>query len=130
MIVLGLLLLAAVAVVVIAAVASGDEPATLGLVGANIDTSVRWVFLTGALSVLVLVLGTSLLMSGLRRARARRNEVKQLKAAAGPTAESPRVRRAGEPAPARQREVRDVSSRPIRPEDPDERSHFESAPRE
>lgn len=121
MIVLGVLLLAVVAVVVVAAVASGDEPATLGLVGANIDTSVRWIFLTGAASVLVLVVGAMLLLAGLRRARARRQQIKQLKAAAGPDRSDSVGQPADEHGPAR---------RPVSPKDPDEETHFKSAPRE
>lgn len=128
MIILGVLLLAAVAVVVVAAVASGDEPATLGLVGANIDTSVRWIFLTGAVSVLALVVGVSLLRGGLRRARARSKEMKHLKAAAGPAAAAPE-----RSVPARgstdQHQTPPIR-RPVSPQDPDEKTHFESAPRE
>ena len=115
MIALGLLLLVAVIVVVIVAVVAGDGAASLNLVGAEIDTVVRWVFLAGAASVVLLVIGLDLLGRGLRRARRRRQEVKRLKAAAGAGA-GPR-----QPAP---------SQPPGRPQDPDEEAHFESTPRE
>ena len=116
MIVLGLLLLIAVIVVVIVAVVAGDGAVSLNLVGAEVDTLVRWVFLAGAASVVLLVIGLDLLGRGLRRARRRRQEVKRLKAAAGAAGERPR-----QPAP---------SQPPVRRQDPDEEAHFESTPRE
>jgi len=134
-IVLGVLLLVVVAVVVIAAVVAGDDPAQLNLVGASIDTTVRWIFITGAISLLVFVAGVALLAAGSRRARGRRREVKQLKAAAGPDAErhtDPPPSRGGHG--ARETQVREErgrsSTRPVSPQDPDEQTHFESSPRD
>ena len=121
MIVLGLLLLIAVILVVIVAVVRGDGDAALNLVGAEIDTTVRWVFLAGAASVVVLVIGLDLLCRGLRRERKRRQEVKRLKAAAGAAAERPRQAAPSRPAP---------SQPAARRQDPDEQAHFESTPRE
>jgi len=124
MIVLGMLLLIVVIFVAIVAVAAGDGAASLNLVGAEIDTLVRWVFLAGAASVVVLVVGLDLLGRGLRRERKRRQEVKRLKAAAGAAGERPR-----QTAPERQGQA--PPSQPATGRhDPDEQAHFESTPRE
>ena len=117
MIVLGLLLLILVAVVIVVAVVAGDEDANLNLIGASIDTNVRWVFLAGAISLLLLVIGLDLLGKGLRRARKRRQEVKRLKAAAGPALQP-------------QAASRSTARQPTGPQDPDEQAHFESTPRD
>jgi len=106
-IVIAVVLLLLIAVVVVAAVYAGNEPTTLDLLNATIDTSVRWIFLTGALCVLVAVFAVSLLLNGLRRARKRRHELQDLKA-------------------DRSERPRDRDDR----QDPDERDHFESTPRE
>jgi uncharacterized integral membrane protein len=133
-IVLGLLLLILVAVVVIVAVLAGNEDADLNLLGATIDTSVRWVFLAGALSLLLLVIGLVFLGKGLRRERARRQEVKRLKAAAGPAAERPA---ASSHSAGRGVVSKRSTGSPHHPgpqaasqQDPDEQAHFESTPRE
>ncbi len=102
MIVLGLLLLLLVAVVVAAVMLEGGgDPALLDLQAFTIDTDVRGIFVAGAATVLVGVFGASLLMSGLKRSRRKRAEVKALKAkAASKTAKpSPETAR---PAPTGQ----------------------------
>lgn len=134
MIVLGLLLLIVVAVVVIVAVVAGNEDADLNLVGATIDTSVRWVFIAGALSLLLLVVGLVFLGKGLRRERARRQEVKRLKAAAGPAAEKPAASSHGAGRGVMSKRstgaAHDSPPQAARSQDPDEQTHFESTPRD
>ena len=133
MIVLGLLLLIVVAVVVVVAVVAGNEDANLNLVGATVDTNVRWVFLAGAISLLLLVIGLDLLGKGLRRERKRRKEVKRLKAAAGPAAQPQAAPHGagGDAVTTRSTQPRSDPAAPTtRPQDPDEQAHFESTPRE
>lgn len=138
MIVLGLILLIVVAVVAITALLRGDDVTSLNLVGADLETSVRWVFLAGATSVLLLVVGVSLLAGGLRRARSKRQEIKQLKSAAGPSATSSTMvtsdgsRGVTASPPGGSRDVSGAAQHqaPVSPQDPDEQEHFESTPRE
>jgi hypothetical protein len=79
MIVLGVLL-AALAVLVIAAAASrANEAASLDLGVYTLNTTAVGVFLTGALTLLALVLGLWLVATGLRRGRQKRLEAKQLR---------------------------------------------------
>jgi len=112
------ILLAVVAAVAVIALLEGEDPTSLNLGGADLDTTARWVFVAGAVSVLLLVAGIALIVSGLRRARARRKEVKQLKKTAGATTTPP---------PPSETEPRRV---PVSPQDPDEQTHFQSTPRE
>ncbi len=117
MVVLGVILLAVVAAVAVIALLEGEDPTSLNLGGADLDTTARWVFLAGAVSVLLLVAGVALIVSGLRRARARRKQMKTLKSAAvtSPSQSPPQTER---------------SRVPTSPHDPDEQTHFQSAPRE
>lgn len=84
MTVLGVLILLLVAVVSIV-VLTADGPATIGLAWFDIDTDVTGVFLAGAASVLLGLLGLWLLKAGLRRSSQRRVEIRGLRkeAAAG-----------------------------------------------
>ena len=82
MVVLGLILLLAVSVVVVSVLIAGDGPATLNLVGANIVTTERVLFLAGVVSALVAVFALWLLVRGAVRARARRSEMNRLRQAA------------------------------------------------
>ena len=78
MIVLGALLVL-LAVLVILAATRATDPATLDLGVLSVDTTALGIFLAGAVTVLVLVLGLWLVASGLRRARQKRAEVKALR---------------------------------------------------
>lgn len=79
MFVLGIILLL-VAVGVLVAVLSGgsNQPATFDLGLVAIQTNTLGVFLLGAATVLLLVVGLMLLVAGIRRGRRRRQERKKL----------------------------------------------------
>ncbi len=117
MVVLGIILLAVVAVTTVVALLEGDDSTSLNLVGANLDTTTRWVFVAGAVSMILLVAGLALIAAGLRRARARRKEMKTLKTAATNTSTPPPPET-------------EASRVPVSPQDPDEQTHFQSTPRE
>lgn len=87
MVVLGLiLLLAAVALVLLLATAGTSQDVVLDLVGGQqLTTSPVWVFVAGAVTLLLLGLGLLLIRSGTRRAVGRRREMRRLRAAARPT---------------------------------------------
>jgi hypothetical protein len=81
MLVLGILLVAIAAAIVIAALVGGrgiDEPAGFDLGAVEINPNTFSVFLVGAVTVVVLVLGVALIQSGVRRARRRRHDKKEL----------------------------------------------------
>ncbi len=90
MVVLALILLLLVAVVVISAVLGGDGTARLNLIGADIVTTERVLFLAGVVTAAVAGIALYLLVKGTQRARKRRNEMKELREAA---AQSPRHER-------------------------------------
>jgi len=126
MVVLALILLLLVAVVVVSAVVAGDGTAVLNLVGADIVTTERTLFLTGAASMAVAGLALWLLIKGTKRARARRSEMHRLREAAAHSGGA-------------EHGVSDRGGRDDRPGSPggrrphrgdDERDHFESLPRE
>jgi outer membrane biosynthesis protein TonB len=79
MIVLGIVLLVIAVVAGIAAIANGGTPAVLNFGVFHVTTSVAGVFISGAVALLLLVVGVSLISSGLSRARRRRREVKALR---------------------------------------------------
>jgi uncharacterized membrane protein len=76
---LGIILILLAAGVLLLAVLSGAQaPATFELGGASVTMEPLWVFLTGAMTVLLLVLGLELVRAGARRASKRRKEKKEL----------------------------------------------------
>jgi len=79
MIVLGVLLAALAVLVIAAATSRANEPASLDLGVYTLNTTAVGVFLTGALTLLALVLGLWLIATGLRRGRQKRLEAKQLR---------------------------------------------------
>ena len=106
MIVLGVLLVLLAVVAVVAAVARGGAPAGMDLELFSFNTTVLGIFLAGALTLLLLVMGLSLIATGIARARRRRQEVKEL-------------RQQAERSPARRPERREVvSERPAAPARP------------
>jgi hypothetical protein len=88
MVVLGiLLLLAAAALVVLLAMAGTSQHVVLDLVGGQqLTTSPVWIFVAGALALLLAELGLMLISRGTRRAVARRRELRRLRGAAEPEA--------------------------------------------
>jgi hypothetical protein len=82
-VIVGLLILLVVAVIVIATVARGGDPTSIDLGAFVIRTSFTGVFVAGALTLLLGLLGVMVLLSGLRRSRRRRAEVHELRDRAG-----------------------------------------------
>jgi len=79
MLILGLILIVIAALALLAAIVGGsNDPATLAMGGVQWHTNAMWLFLGGALSLLVLVVGLDLLRNGLRRAHQRRKDAKEL----------------------------------------------------
>lgn len=101
MIILGLLLLLVVAVIVIATVARGDDPTAIDLEWFVLRSNVTGVFIAGALTLLVGVLGVMLVLAGLRHRRRRRAEIKALRDRASHSEETARRATSSEANPAR-----------------------------
>lgn len=79
MLVVGLILIVIAAVLLVAALAGGlNDPATFELGILRLDTDTLGVFLLGAATVLIFVMGLELVRSGVRRANRRRKEKKEL----------------------------------------------------
>ena len=79
MLVIGLILIAVGAVVILGAVAGGaNDPATYNVGSVHVSTSVLGVFLLGVATLLVLVLGLLLMRAGAARARRRREDSRKL----------------------------------------------------
>ncbi len=83
MVVLGLLLVLIALLAVIIVVLEGGDPAQIDLQWFTTRTDMRGIFAAGALTVLIGVLGLSLLINGLKRSRRQRAEVKELKQRVG-----------------------------------------------
>lgn len=78
MLVLGLILIVVSALALIAALVGGsNDPATFDLGLFNVQTNTLGVFLIGAATVLLFVMGLELTRSGVRRANRRRKEKKE-----------------------------------------------------
>jgi hypothetical protein len=129
MVVLAVILLLLVTIVGLSAILAGDGPASLNLVGADIVTTERVLFLTGAVSAATAAFALWLLFKGLKRARSRRAEIQRLRAAAAAPARSHEV---GGPPGATQTHSTRPTAYPtaMRRPDDDERDHFDSLPRE
>jgi hypothetical protein len=79
MLVLGLILILFSAAALVAAMVGGsNNPANFDLGIFNIETNTLGVFLLGAATVLLFVMGLELTRSGVRRATKRRRDAKQL----------------------------------------------------
>jgi ABC-type nickel/cobalt efflux system permease component RcnA len=141
-IVLGILMVALAVLVILAAVTrAGNDEAVLNLGVIDVNTTALGIFLAGAVTLLVLVLGLWLIASGLRRARQKRSEVKRLRREAEESNQRSSEQASRPVAPPeskraeKQRVVEEpvvvrepIESQPSRSEGPDE--HFESAPRD
>lgn len=79
MAIVGLLILLVVAIIVIATIARGNDPTSIDLGWFVIRTNLTGVFVAGALTLLLGVLGVMVLLSGLRRNRRRRAEMHELR---------------------------------------------------
>ncbi len=88
MVILGVLILLVCAVIVVATLARGDQPTSIDLEWFEIDSSVAGVFLSGALTLLLGVVGILVLVAGLQRSRRRRANIKELKARADAASKS------------------------------------------
>jgi hypothetical protein len=75
-----LILLVLVAVLVIAIVVSNPQTYNLSIFGAVIPANGAGIFITGAIAMAVTILALLLLRTGIRRARARRKQLKALEA--------------------------------------------------
>lgn len=91
MVVLGIIvLLAAAALVLLLVTAGTSQDVVLDLMGGQqLTTSPIWVFLAGAVTVLLAVIGFWLISRGTRRAVARRREIRNLRQAAAVTSGQP-----------------------------------------
>jgi uncharacterized integral membrane protein len=79
MVIVGLLLLLVAVLVAIAAISNGSDPAQLNLQLFTVKTNLTGVYVAGALTLLVGVLGLWLMLAGFNRARRRRGRMKELK---------------------------------------------------
>lgn len=79
MVIVGLLILLVVAVIVIATIARGTDPTSIDLGAFVIRTNFTGVFVAGALTLLLGVLGVMVLLSGLRQSRRRRAQMHELR---------------------------------------------------
>ncbi|PSL00410.1 hypothetical protein CLV30_11670 [Haloactinopolyspora alba] len=79
MILLALLLLAVTVVVVVAVVLDGSGSVAVDVFGLEFDTTVWGVFVAGVVTGLVALAGLAALAAGVRRIRARREEIVQLR---------------------------------------------------
>ena len=80
MAVLGLILLVLVAVLVLAIFVSNPDIYDLSIFGAVVKVTSAGIFITGAITMAVTILGLLLLRTGIRRGRARRKQLKELEA--------------------------------------------------
>jgi hypothetical protein len=118
MIAFGLFVLLAVGIVAGFAVAAGDDPAVVNLLGFDLETTERWQFATGALCALSAVIALRIIAIGWRRARRRRRELRELRET---------VIQSSMPTSDRRHE-RD--ERPVKSDrgESEERDHFDSTP--
>ena len=88
MAVLGLILLVLVAVLVIAIFVSNPDIYDLSIFGAVVKVTSAGIFMTGAVTMAVTILALLLLRTGIRRGRARRQQLKELEASDAAAASS------------------------------------------
>lgn len=96
MLVLGLVLVVIAGVALLAVLLGGaNDPANFDIGVLNIDTTTMGVFLIGAATVLIFVMGLELIRSGLRRAAQRRktNKANRVSASAQATRDDGAVHR-------------------------------------
>lgn len=123
MAVLGLLILIAVAIAVIAAVLRGGDSVRIDLDWFTIKTDAGVVFAAGAVTLLLFFIGLALLRRGLRKSRQRRAEAKELRKRAETAEEEARREREAHAAAA---DSTDAQHRAADGSD----DHFDSTPRD
>ena len=117
MIAFGLFLLLAIGITAGFALASGDNLTTLNLLGFDIETNDRGIFVAGALCTLGVLISFRVIVIGWRRMLRRRRELQELRESVNQTTERlPEVH-------SHRRSRADDSD-----DDADERDHFDSAP--
>ncbi len=120
MIAFGVFLLLAIGITAGFALATGDDPATLNLLGFDLETNDRGVFAAGALCALGVLISFRVIVIGWRRVIRRRRELRELRETVDQTTE--RMPEVTHHRRSRSDETED--------DDSDERDHFESTPRE
>lgn len=128
MIGLGIFILVIVGLASLAVVFQGGDPVRIDLHLFTVKTTIGIVFLAGAVALALVVFGLSLLWEGLKRARRRRRETKDLRrrAEANQSSASPAPQGSSTPAPPAASPA--APPAPIRRTGPDD--HFDTAPRE
>lgn len=132
MIVLGLLVLIAVAAVAVVAIARGGDPVSFKVGSLTFDTDGTGMFLAGAGALLLAVVGLWLLRRGVARSRQRRQDMRELRDRADRNDQSARrdpsaTATTRDDASAAGTTRTDDSRRPV---DSDTDDHFDSTPRE
>jgi uncharacterized protein HemY len=127
MIALGIFVLVAVTLVSLVVIFRGNDPVQIDLHYFNVDTSVGFVYIAGAVALALLAFGLSLFWEGLKRSRRRRKETKQLRSQ---VASSSGTSTGGTPLGSTSTEKASTggasaSGGPAGPDD-----HFDTAPRE
>jgi hypothetical protein len=89
MVAIALILLVLVAVLTVGIAVSNPDIYELSIFGAVVRVSSFGIFLTGAITMALTVVGLLLLRIGIRRGRARRKEIKELQAASDKAPASP-----------------------------------------
>ena len=89
MVAIALILLVLVAVLTVGIAVSNPDIYDLSIFGAVVRVSSFGIFLTGAITMALTVVGLLLLRVGIRRGRARRKEIKELQAASDKAPASP-----------------------------------------
>ena len=131
MIVLGVLMVAVAVLVILAAVTrAGNDEAVLNLGVIDVNTTALGIFLAGAVTLLILVLGLWLIASGLRRARQKRSEVKRLRREAEESNQrsSEQASRPVAPPKSKRAEKHRVVEEPVVVREPIESQPSQSAP--
>jgi hypothetical protein len=118
MITFGLFVLLAVGIAAGFALASGEDPAVVNLLGFDVETTERWQFTTGALCALSAVIALRIIAVGWRRARRQRRELRELRET---------VSQASMAASDRHHD-RDRQTVELESDDWDESGHFNTAP--
>ena len=120
MIAFGVFLLLAIGIAAGFALVEGDDPATLNLLGFDIETNDRGIFVAGALCALAVLVAFQVIAIGWRRLIRRRRELRELRETVDQTTTErlPEIHHH-----RRSRSTEDE-------EESEERDHFESTPRD
>ena len=105
------------------ALVEGDDPATLNLLGFDIETNDRGIFVAGALCALAVLVAFQVIAIGCRRVVRRRRELRELRETVDQTT-TERLPEVHHHRRSRSSEDDDEE------EESDERDHFDSTPRD